>query len=536
MMEMRTNMTSRQRLFFSIQPLRALLEAFILGVGGSLFLYVAERWLFPTTSVPLQLSLNVIWVSACVLLFVLRLRIPKVFLQRQSFYDGMVAIVLCLLLSGTQLVFTLIWLPDWIASPPFRDIPRSELFIPLLTFLYFCEFVVLRVVARIVLFWNHLRRTQLLWALTHAHVMLVAMGGAVLVLLFEVLIIHYSPNILLIIPATLGLLSVSIIALAAIVPPSVLFSYLVIRRTTRRVKELAIATSMLRQGNYAVRVPVMGEDEVAQLQENFNAMAIDLERAMRDLQGERDRVAALLQSRRELIANVSHELRTPMATLRSYLETTLTHWDEMAPETLNHDLQVMENEAIHLQGLVEDLFTLARSEVGRLTLRCVPTDVVALAERIVETTAPLAWRASKVEVVVDASPNVPDALVDPDRLEQVLRNLLHNGIRHTPPGGIVVVALSAKEDVVILQVKDTGEGIAPADVPRIWERFYRSQSTRTRMGGSGTGLGLALVKEWTEAMGGTVAVESVLGEGSCFTLRLSKACSTGKLPPAHRRY
>jgi signal transduction histidine kinase len=350
------------------------------------------------------------------------------------------------------------------------------------------------------------------------------MGAVLLILIFEVIIIRYAPNILLLIPATLGLISVSVIALAAVVPPSALFSYLVIRHTTRRVKELAVATGILRRGNYAVRVPVVGEDEVAQLQSNFNAMAVDLERAMRDLQGERDRVAALLQSRRELIANVSHELRTPMATLRSYLETTLTHWEETPSPTMRHDLQVMENEAIRLQALVEDLFTLARTEVGRLTLHCIPTDVVALAQRIVETSAPLAWRASKVEMVIDAAPAVPRALVDPDRLEQALRNLLHNGVRHTPPGGIVAVVLKAEEHAVILQVKDTGEGIAPTDMPHIWERFYRSESTRTNMG-SGTGLGLALVKEWTEAMGGTVAVESTVGEGSCFTLRLPLDCT-----------
>jgi signal transduction histidine kinase len=326
--------------------------------------------------------------------------------------------------------------------------------------------------------------------------------------------------------ANLGLITVSIIALAAIVPPSALFSYLVIRRTTRRVKELAMATSILRRGNYAVRVPIEGEDEVALLQTNFNAMAIDLERAMRDLQGERDRVAALLQSRRELIANVSHELCTPVATFRSYLETTLTHWDGTPQPTLQHDLQVMENEVIRLQSLVEDLFTLARSEVSRLTLRCVPTDIVALTRKIVETTAPLAWRASKVEIVVDAPDEVPLALVDPARLEQTLHNLLHNGVRHTPPGGIVAVVIATESAAVIVQVKDTGEGIAPNDLPHIWERFYRGESTRTLMG-SGTGLGLALVKEWTEAMGGTVAVESVPGEGSCFTLRFSLDC-TGK--------
>lgn len=518
--------THSKYLFFHTQPVRVLIEAVALGVITSITLQALRHFLIPAQWV---MSLYVIFGSLCVLLFVLRLRVPGVFLRQESFYDGLLAAVLCLALGGIQLVFTLIPFPDWVTNAPFRGISRTELFIPILFFLYFSVFVVLRIVARILLFWNHLRRTQLLWSLTHALVMLVAMVAGLLILIFEALIIYAARNnILLIIPATLGLIFVSIIALAAVVPPFALFSYLVIRRTTRRVKELATATSILRRGNYAVRVPVVGEDEVAQLQTNFNAMAVDLERAMRDLQGERDRVATLLQSRRELIANVSHELRTPVATLRSYLETTLTHWDGTPQSMLQYDLQVMENEVIRLQSLVEDLFTLARSEVGRLTLRCVPTDIVALARKIVETTAPLAWRASKVEVVVDAPDEVPLALVDPARLEQALHNLLHNGVRHTPPGGIVAVVISTASAAVIVQVKDTGEGIAPDDLPHIWERFYRGKSTCARMG-SGTGLGLALVKEWTEAMRGTATVESVPGEGSCFTLRLPLDF-TGKHP------
>ncbi len=510
-----------QRLFFQTAPLRTLLEAVILGAGGGLVLLIWERFQFLGNW---QLALNALLGVICVLFFVLRLRVPKAFLQRQSFIDGLIAIVLCLAQGGIQLAYTFFMFPDGGTHLPLQGNLQTVLLVPLLSLVYLAVFVVTRVAARILLFWNQLRRTQLIWSLTHAIVMLVALGAGLLILIIEALIIRYAPNILLLIPATLGLITVTVIALAAVVPPSALFSYLVIRRTTSRVKELALATSILRCGNYAVRVSVVGEDEVAQLQSNFNAMAIDLERAMRDLQDERDRVAALLQARRELIANVSHELRTPMATLRSYLETTLTHWDETPSPTLQHDLQVMENEAIRLQALVEDLFTLARTEVGRLILHCIPTDVVALARSIVETSAPLAWRASKVEVVVDAAPVVPYALVDPDRLEQALRNLLHNGVRHTPPGGIVVVALSAEENAVILQVKDTGEGIAPTDIPHIWERFYRSASSRTNMG-SGTGLGLALVKEWTEAMGGSVAVESAVGEGSCFTLRLPLDCA-----------
>jgi signal transduction histidine kinase len=115
--------------------------------------------------------------------------------------------------------------------------------------------------------------------------------------------------------------------------------------------------------------------------------------------------------------------------------------------------------------------------------------------------------------------NVPPALVDASRLEQVLQNLLHNAVRHTPPGGIVAVALAAGANSIALQVKDTGEGIAPVDLPHIWERFYQASSQRTRTSSS-AGLGLALVKELIEAMGGSVSVDSVVGEGSCFTIHL----------------
>jgi signal transduction histidine kinase len=186
-------------------------------------------------------------------------------------------------------------------------------------------FVIARIALRVWLFWDGLRRRQLLWALTHAHVMVLALGAALLILLLDLLILAIYRNFLLLLPTTLVLVVLSIIVLAAIIPLSALVSYLIVGRITNRLKSLAAATGLLRGGNYAVRIPVVGEDEVAQLQSDFNAMAAGLERAMRQLQGERDTVAGLLQSRRELIVSVSHELRTPMATLRGYLETTLNH-------------------------------------------------------------------------------------------------------------------------------------------------------------------------------------------------------------------
>ncbi|HEY7780627.1 MAG TPA: ATP-binding protein [Ktedonobacterales bacterium] len=393
------------------------------------------------------------------------------------------------------------------------------------------QFVACRIGVRLWLYWDRLRRTRLRWALTHAHLLVVVIGAALLGLL-EVIARTTGgdgaqlPFELLRIVVFGGFITV--VALVVVLSPSALFSYLFARPTTRRLEALAAATTALSAGYYGVRVPVSGEDEVASLQANFNAMAEDLERAVRELREQRDTVSTLLAARRELVANVSHELRTPVATLRGYLESTLAHWDGEPPDTLRHDLAVMERETVHLQALINDLFALARAEVGSLDLCREPVDARAASRRVVEVMAPLAWQANRVEVVLaDADADIsetddaPIALADGERLGQVLRNLLHNAVRHTPPGGIVAVATASDGPTVTIEVRDTGEGIAPDELPHIWERFYRGAGGRVRTDG-GSGLGLALVKELIEAMGGAVGVASVPGEGSRFTIRLPR--------------
>ncbi len=390
-------------------------------------------------------------------------------------------------------------------------------------------FVFSRFCVRVLVIWNRLRRRHLLWSLTNAHLMVVVLGAG----LFTVL--AATVNVLTTPPATNPALAsfqllpllfivfiVTVFVMLLVLPPSALFSFIFARRTTRRLDSLTEVTNAFRAGDLGARVPIVGEDEVAQLQANFNAMASDLERTVRELETERDRVNTLLRSRRELIANVSHELRTPIATLRGYLESTRIHWQDEPPPTMRRDLQIMERETIRLQALIDDLFTLSRAEVNRLELRREPIDAGRVARQAVESAAPLAWQRGRVTVATQVATDVPLALGDAGRLEQVLLNLLHNGIRHTPPGGIVAVEVSAEPSSVLLEVRDTGEGIAPDDLPHIWERFYRAHKSKEQPT-SGTGLGLALVKELTEAMGGSVAVTSVLGEGSCFTVRIPRA-------------
>ena len=310
--------------------------------------------------------------------------------------------------------------------------------------------------------------------------------------------------------ATLAILAGAFVfALAS----SSLVAYLLSRRLVVRLERLGRAAEALRAGNLAARVAVSGNDEVAQLQESFNNMAAELE-------AERDRVVGLLAARRQLVAGVSHELRTPVATVRGYLEAALQR-NGIVPPDLRTDLETMEREVGRLQRLIDDLFTLSRAEVGRLSVRSEPTNVSVVVQHLVDTQAPLAWHQRRVQVLAELGGNVPPARADAERLEQILSNLVNNAIRHTPPGGLVAAVVAAEPDRVRIEVRDTGAGIPFDELPRVFERFYRG--TASDDGRGGAGLGLALVKELVEMMGGTVDVTSTPGEGSCFTVRLPRA-------------
>ena len=392
-----------------------------------------------------------------------------------------------------------------------------------------------------------MRRTRLVWSITHAQLLavLAIASGVGLVLLATFLVGEGGPfgdpdledpllrALVGFIAAITGGLFVVGLATLIVLPIAAIVSYLAIRPTTRRLDQLTAATGALRQGTLAARVPVEGEDEVAYLQTDFNAMAVDLERSVGELEAERDTVSRLLASRRELVTAVSHELRTPVATIRAYLDSSLDHWDGAPPEGLRRDLEVMAREAERLQRLIEDLFTLSRAEVGGLQVASAPLAVGPVLARSVDAVRPLARDRSRVELVLAVSDELPVILADEGRLEQIVRNLIANAVRHTPPGGVVRVSAEDASPLVAVRVEDTGEGIASAELDRIWERFYRTDEARDRDRG-GAGLGLALVKELAEAMGGRVEAESTLGVGSRFSVYLPAApeAPLGDEPPA----
>ena len=521
----------RGRFLLGANPIQALGEAWVIGLVVALGMsrLVGRVTPFALDSGVLMLcGLSGMWAVG-------RTRLPGGGLFRQAAYEGAVGLalsgaMLALLLPVRALGIEAIWSQAaWgMGTASFLLVATGV------------GYVLARVGLRMWLAWDNLRRRRMLWSLTHAHLVVVVLTGVLgAVLLFfaspfarqaattpvenaDTLVSLASEFLLRIFP-TVGVLVVYVgLGLAMLLPPSAIFSFLVARRTTHRLDALTGAAKALRNGDYGARVTVSGQDEVAHLQADFNAMADELARTLADLQVQRDTVTRLLQARREMMASVSHELRTPVATVRAMLESNLARGSDEPPKVLQHDLAVIDGEMARLQRLIDDLFLLARADAGRLELDRRPTDVAASAQRVVDALAPLAWQAGRVTVIADLPAGLPPAHADAERLGQVLANLVRNAVRHTEPGGIVAVALRAEPDAVALEVRDTGTGIAPDELPQIWERFYRGEEERARAG-DGAGLGLALVKELTEAMGGTVAVESDVGKGSCFTVRLLRA-------------
>jgi signal transduction histidine kinase len=393
-------------------------------------------------------------------------------------------------------------------------------------------FLSFRVAVHIARVWWRFQRRRLLWSIVQDH-LLVAVVVQLLFIIPSVLHNVSSATLTnLIEPAASPQASLAARLIAGILPPLSIFSvlivlvviavlpltaiasYLVARRTTRRLRTLTAATAALRAGDYSARVQVVGADEVAALQTDFNAMAADLAANVHALQAEREAVDALLKSRRDLVAGVSHELRTPVTILRSQLEIAL---EREAQDAISQaDLKLIQDEVTRLQTLIDDLFALSRAEVQALDIRFSAVDVAAVAEGVVQAVAPIARRNQHVEIVTDLPADLPLAQADPARLEQVLRNLINNAVRHAAPGGLVAIKAFEDDEVVLLEVSDTGSGIAPEHLPHIWERYFHADA-------GGSGLGLALVKSLVEAMGGTVGVVSRVDEGSTFTVCLAVA-------------
>jgi len=366
-----------------------------------------------------------------------------------------------------------------------------------------------------------------------------ARGRPVAVVVVEMQDIGLKPNQLL--PIALAVFGVStfVVLLSTSVPVlllSFIFGLLLARGLTRRLEAVTRVPTAIAAGDLSQRAPVKAADESGRLAESVNLMAASLDRTMAELRGAHAQAEGALRARQELVASISHELRTPLAIVRAHLDNLAlrqpvaagsvvderVYEDEREVVLTEPTLHALRHETERLAVLVDDLFTLSRAETGTLQVRCEPVDVVALVDEVAALMRPLAQNEGQIALTVDARPGLPYALADAGRLRQILENLVRNAVRHTQDGGIIALSVTAGEDGVVMAVADTGEGMAPEHLTRIFDRFYRVDQARTRELG-GAGLGLAIVREFVELMGGRVTVESTLGEGSCFRVFLPLA-------------
>lgn len=323
--------------------------------------------------------------------------------------------------------------------------------------------------------------------------------------------------------------SLSIVAVTAIVGVPVLLlsvllaavSGLVVARSLgRRLKRLEATAQTMADGNLGLRVADTSPDEIGQVGRAFNRMAEQLQISLQAQARETEQVETLLRARRDLIANISHDLRTPVASLSAHLETLSAH-----PERLDEYLPILNDEAARTADLIADLFELARLDAQELELDLAPMALTDVITRVVASYKDLAWEQRRIVLDVDLPSLLPPVRADVQRVAQVLSNLITNGLRFTLEGGVISIQAQVLRDVIVVRVSDTGIGIAPEDLPYIFERFYRTDRARSRSDAqdrlsSGSGLGLAIVKGLVEAMGGSVSATSSPGEGTCigFTL------------------
>jgi two-component system sensor histidine kinase BaeS len=305
--------------------------------------------------------------------------------------------------------------------------------------------------------------------------------------------------------AVLGILApgagpstVTAVAVVVVIALAMLAGIRIFGAAVRPLTEIAAATDRLADGEPSVRVDPRGPRPVRRLGASFNTMAERLDRSRDD--------------RRAMLADVTHELLTPLTVIQGGLEAMV---DGVHPADQEHLAPLLAETGV-MNRLLDDLRTLSLADAGALTLHREPADLAAIAhEAVAAQSGAAAERGVQLSTEGDAR---LVATVDPVRVREIVVNLVANAIRHTGSGGEVVVEVRSTEDEAVLTVRDTGEGIAPADLARIWDRYQR----RTDTGGSG--LGLAIVRDLAEAHGGTVAAESegVPGRGSVFRVTLPR--------------
>lgn len=286
---------------------------------------------------------------------------------------------------------------------------------------------------------------------------------------------------------------------------ALLLGLLLFRQIVSPVRAVTRAAHRIAAGDLEQRVPVSTTDEVGQLARSFNRMA--------------DALVADRQLRRNMIADIAHELRTPLSVMQANLEAMV---DGVVPVD-SQEIASLHDETLLLSRLVSDLRLLSLAEAGQLKLELAATELGELVHRVVD---PLRVQAEsgEIDLAVAIAPVTPIALIDADRIAQVLGNLVHNALRYTPAGGRIKVRVAPYgEDGAapgaLVEVVDTGSGIPESELPFVFDRFYRADKSRNRASG-GSGMGLAIARQLVEAHGGRIWVQSQEGKGTTFAFVL----------------
>jgi signal transduction histidine kinase len=255
------------------------------------------------------------------------------------------------------------------------------------------------------------------------------------------------------------------------------------------------------QGDFSIRMDRIGGDELGELAADLNTMA--------------SRLQELENSRRDFLGNVSHELRSPVSNIRITSEVLQRRAERLGDDAAEL-FQTVITETDRLEAMISELIELAAIKSGALVLNKEAFGLEALIDEVMISISLRAQQRNQtVEVAID-----PDMIVvaDRDRMARVISNLLDNAVKFTPAAGQITLSARRELGRAVIEVSDTGEGMAPEDLPKVFERFFRADKARQRSGGSG--IGLAIVKTIVEAHGGDVAVESKEGQGSTFRLSL----------------
>jgi signal transduction histidine kinase len=288
----------------------------------------------------------------------------------------------------------------------------------------------------------------------------------------------------------------------------------------RPLEELVSAAGRLAAGDRSARVEIGGLSETASLGAAFNEMAEELELEA----SKRDQLDRLKD---DFVLTASHELRSPLTSVQGFAELLMLDRDNLTPKQIE-TVEIILDNCRHLVRLLNDLLDLARSDAGRLAIRAQPTELAPLIDDAVRTMRGQTDGAGQA-LTQDIDPRLPLVDVEPDRIRQILVNLLTNAHDYSPEGASIRVTARAQDAEVVVTVIDDGPGIPEEQLGQIFQRFTRGDAGLTQRVG-GTGLGLAISKSLVELHGGTIEVDSTPGAGSSFSFRLPAATASGAGP------